>query len=196
VSEDDRRRWDERHAEAIASGGPEVGTAFVDAVAEFLPGSGRVLDVACGRGGAAVALATRGLEVWAVDVSLVALAEVRRRAEGAGVGRRVHTLVCDLDSGLPPELPHFDVVLCQHFHAPALWPALRAALAPGGVLAVETLTTRNAELGLPSPSPRFLVAPGEILGAAAGLEVRLHVEDVIDGAHRARLVARAPSPTP
>ena len=201
MADEDRRRWDERHAAVIAAvrdaaaGTPAAATAesappFVAANDAFLPSQGRALDVACGRGGATVALARRGLTVFALDVSLVALSEVRRRADAAGVARSVHTLAADLDDGLPEGLGRFDVVLCSHFHAPPLWPAFRDALAPGGVLVLETLTSRNVELGLAAPSPRFLIAPGEILRAAEGLTVLLHVEDVIDGAHRARLVAR------
>ena len=196
VAENDRRRWDEKHAAASAADDPGAAPQVLTAAAAFLPDRGRALDVACGRGAGSLALARHGLTVFAVDVSLVALTYLRRRAEGEGVARRVHTLVADLDAGLPPGLGPFGLILCVNFHAPHLWPAFEPLLAPGGVLLMETLTRENARLGLPGPSERWLVGPDEILGAAAGLEVLLHHEAVIGGRHRAQLVARRPQRRP
>ncbi len=193
MAESDRRKWDAKHAAILEAGSPDAPTTLLDVIATLLPEEGRALDVACGRGASAVWLAQRGLDVTGVDVSRVALDELRRRADAAGVGDRVLTIEHDLDAGLPADLGEFDLVLCSHFHAPEIWPAFRAALAPGGVLALETPTSLNADLGLRAPNARYLVAPGEIVTAAAGLEMLLHVEAVLDGVHRARLVARRPA---
>ncbi|MCE9638255.1 MAG: class I SAM-dependent methyltransferase [Planctomycetes bacterium] len=210
MSREDRARWDEKHAAAVAAGRPSAAPAFLDAVAPFLaspaPGaSRRALDVACGRGAASVWLAKAWFDVVALDVSLVALAAVRRLADAGGVGRSVQTIVADLDDGFPFDVDTgtggagsvealsfdpFDLVLCVHFHVPTLWPAFRAALAPGGILAIETLTTENLTLGLPAPSAQWLAMPNEVRGAATGLQILHYEEAVIGGSHRARLVAR------
>lgn len=188
VSDEDRRRWDARHAAAPRA--PDGPSAFLLAVAPRIPRRGCALDVACGRGGDAVWLAQRGLTVDAVDVSTVALAAVRVLAAERLVARRVHTILADLDAGLPAGHGPYQCVVCVDFHAPALWPALRASLAPGGVLAIETTLTTQADLGLPGPSRRWLVAPGGLREAARGLTILHDDEGVFDGRHRARIVAR------
>jgi 2-polyprenyl-3-methyl-5-hydroxy-6-metoxy-1,4-benzoquinol methylase len=197
VSREDSRRWDEKHAAAIAArecGEGEGEPSVLEAAAAFLPPPpGRALDVACGRGGGSLALARRGYLVTGVDASLVGLVDLRRAAETEGLARSVRTLVADLEEGLPAGLGEFEVVLCRHFHQPSLWPALRAALAPGGVVVFETLTRLNEGTGVTAPSARYLVVPGEILGAAEGLEVLLHDEALHEGRHVARLVARRPN---
>ncbi|MCG3134022.1 MAG: hypothetical protein HMLKMBBP_01292 [Planctomycetes bacterium] len=192
MAEDDRARWDAKHRDLAAADAARGGIpglpAALEWASEHLPREGRVLDVACGRGAAACELASRGFDVDAVDVSLVALGEARRLAERRGVSRRVRTYVADLDEGLPLGIGPFDLILCVHFHQPALWPALRAALRPGGVLVMETMTTVNADRGEGSPSRRFLVAPGALRGAADGL--RIAAFDEGDHGRGARHVAR------
>lgn len=136
-----------------------------------MPTTGRALDVACGRGAVAVWLARRGLAVTAVDVSPVAL------AAGRALAPEVRWIEADLDDGLPVAGP-FDVVVCQRFRDPALYPALVDALVPGGLLAVTVLTGEGA----------FRAAPGELRAAFGHLDV-LHHED---GDHEASLVARRP----
>ena len=102
----------------------------------------------------------------------------------------------DLDAGLPDLGGPFDVVTCLHFHTPGLYPALRALLAPGGFLVVETLTSENVELNLPRPSEQYLAEPGEVLRHAAGLRIRLYREALVDGSVRAQLLAQEPSGLP
>jgi SAM-dependent methyltransferase len=183
VTPADRGRWDTRHA----AGGPD--TPVAPAPAALLPTAGRALDVACGRGGVAVWLARRGLDVDAVDVSPVGLAATAALAAAHGVGDRVHPLRHDLDAGLPDPGP-YAVVVCRLFRDPALYPALAAALAPGGVLAVTVLSAVGAD-GDAGSGP-FRAPPGELAAAFAGLEVL----DAREGDGRASLLARAPASPP
>jgi 2-polyprenyl-3-methyl-5-hydroxy-6-metoxy-1,4-benzoquinol methylase len=163
VSERDRSRWDARHA-AAADVGPLPPDALRGREA-LVSRAGRALDVACGRGAVALWLARRGMAVDAVDVSGVAL------AAAAAAEPHVRWWKHDLDEGLPSACSGpYDVVVCQRFRDPALYPRLAAALAPGGLLAVTVLSEVDE-----SPGP-YRAAPGELLAAFAGLDVLVHAE--------------------
>ena len=147
-----------------------------------VPTSGRALDVACGRGTVAVWLALRGLAVDAIDAAPTGLARGRELAAAHGV--EVSWIEADLDDGLPVAGP-YDVIVCQRFRDPALYSALRDALAPGALLVIST----RSEVG--DSGGRFRAAPGELLAAFADLDVIDHRE----GSGEAVMVARlAPRP--
>lgn len=174
----DRERWDVRHAAAgeLEPQPPEALRGHL----ELVPGAGRALDVACGRGAVAVWLAARGLDVDAVDVSEAGLAAGAELAARHGTEARWWRH--DLDGGLPaPVTGPYDLVVCQRFRDPALYPALVDRLTPGGLLAVTVLS----EVG--GPAGPFRAPPGELRGAFAGLDVLVDVER--DGV--AHLVGRA-----
>lgn len=182
MSDADRLRWDARHAAAdsVVPAPPDALRDHLDAV----PTRGRALDVACGRGGAAVWLARRGLAVDAVDISSVALAAGAVLAAGAGVADRVRWFAHDLDDGLPAVCAGpYDVVVCQRFRDPSRYAELAAVLAPGGLLAVTVLSGVGA-----APGP-FRAAPGELGAAFDGVEVLAAWE----GDGEAILVARRPA---
>jgi hypothetical protein len=77
----------------------------------------------------------------------------------------------------------------------ALFPALLAALAPGGLLVFETFAAEQLRTGHPR-NPDFVLRRGELLEATRGLEVLVHREGAVerDGrvVHLESLVARAP----
>jgi SAM-dependent methyltransferase len=172
VSAEDAERWDARHA-AVDPVGALPPSALRGREA-LLPPGGTALDVACGRGAVARWLAERGFVVDAVDVSEVGLAAL------AGVDG-VRCVLHDLDRGLPPSAAGpYAVIVCQRFRAPALYPAFREHLAPGGLLVVTVLSEVGDEPG------RFRAGPSELLRAFGGLEVLVHTER--DG--EASLVAR------
>ncbi|MFD7455196.1 class I SAM-dependent methyltransferase [Kitasatospora sp. NPDC059827] len=98
------------------------------------PGARRALDVGCGTGRFARALARRGLEVDAVDRDEAVLAAARAADGPAGIHYRQSDLA---ELHLPPG--HYDVISClaSLHHLPLDTLArLREALAPGGVLVV------------------------------------------------------------
>ena len=175
MSRADRDRWDARFA-----GGGAGEPAPPDALAgreHLLPAAGRGLDVACGRGTVAVWLARRGLAVDAVDVSPAGLAAGRALAGGDAV----RWIEADLDDGLPVAGP-YDVVVCQRFRAPWLYPAMVDALGPGGLLVVTVLVATGDADG------PFRAAPGELLAAFGHLDLLHHDET----GGQASLVARVP----
>ncbi|MEB3981728.1 class I SAM-dependent methyltransferase [Mycobacterium sp. 663a-19] len=162
---EDRRRWDERHTSQgpAPAGAVEPPAVFAGHAQEF-PTAGRALDVACGQGRGAVWLARRGLHVWGVDVSAVAIDQARDLAERNGVADRCRFDVVDLDGGLP-DGPPVDVILCHKFRDRRLDRAMMGRLAPGGLLAIAVLSEVGA-----APGP-FRAAAGELPAAFAGLDV-------------------------
>lgn len=174
----DRERWDERYAAAGPAPAPELPEVFRPHERAF-PTSGTALDVACGRGQASVWLARRGLEVWGLDVSPVAVRGARELADANGVASRCRFDVVDLDDGLPPG-PPVDVIVCHLFRDARLDGALVERLAPGGLLAVAALSEVGAGPGA------FRVRAGELRAAFRSLDVLADGE--ADG--RAWLVAR------
>jgi len=139
-----------------------------------------VLDVACGGGRHARLFAARGAIVDAVDRDPAAGARL------ADLGN-VRFLAADLErDAWPYEGQRFDaVVVVNYLHRP-LFAALRAALAPRGVLIYETFAHGNAAFGRPS-NPDFLLAPGELLQACAGLHVLAFEDGVLAQPQPARV---------
>lgn len=176
----DRERWDARHR-AAGPGAPQPPDA-VRGRTDLLPGAGRALDVACGRGTVAVWLAGQGLDVVAVDVSPAGLAAGAALVTTVAPQGRIRWVQADLDNGFPADDDVYDVVVCQRFRAPELYPELAAAVAPGGLLVVTVLSESGDAGG------RFRAAPGELARAFAGLEIIDHRE----GGGEAHLLARRP----
>lgn len=131
---------------------------------EIFPTSGRALDLACGRGGVAVWLAHRGLDVWGYDVSPVAIAQARELSELSGMTAHCHFAVVDLDDGLPTG-PLVDVLVCNRFRDDRLDTSILQRLADGGLLAISVLSEVGASPG------RFRARAGELRQAFEDLDV-------------------------
>lgn len=103
---------------------------------ELMPEPGRVLDLGCGPGKLARALAPHVAEVIAVDPS-AAMLDLARRLDG-GSGRNIawtHARAEDLDLEAPIHLAVAGAAI--HWMEPAvLFPKLAAVLAPGAPVAV------------------------------------------------------------
>ena len=121
----------------------------------------RILDLGCGTGNGALALARRfpGADVIAVDQSAAFLARLRDKARDLGLDGRVHTVEADLDESWPA-LDPVDVawssMALHHLADPDR--ALKQVfglLRPGGLLAVaemyENLRFLPDDLGLGRP---------------------------------------------
>jgi SAM-dependent methyltransferase len=136
---------------------------------------GSVLDVACGSGRHLRWLAGQGFAVTGVDRDEAALAPLR------GLGE---IIVADLEGAAWP-LPgrRFDAVLVTNYLWRELLPVLSESLAEGGVLIYETFADGQQTVGRPS-RPEFLLQPGELLAAAAGLRVVAYEDGFLDAPPR------------
>jgi 2-polyprenyl-3-methyl-5-hydroxy-6-metoxy-1,4-benzoquinol methylase len=156
----------------------------------LLPPSGRALDVACGRGRNALWLAQQGFATIALDRGRAAIAELEARARRDGLPLTARAM--DLETGaVDLGDARYDVVVVVHYLHRALFPALLASLAPGGVLVYETFTVAQAARGRPT-NPAFLLEPGELPRLVAPLEILAAREGDFDGRMVSSVIAMRP----
>ncbi len=80
-------------------------------------------------------------------------------------------IAADIEGGpWPLAGRRFDAIVCTNYLWRPLLPTLIDALSDGGVLLYETFAVGNETVGKPS-NPAFLLRPGELLEAVAGLRV-------------------------
>jgi SAM-dependent methyltransferase len=149
----------------------------------MLPPAGRALDVACGHGRHAVWLAQQGFATTAIDRDPAAVAALDARARHEQLPLSPLTMDLEGDAVTLGEAVYDVIVVVHYLHRP-LFPALLAALAPGGVLVYETFTVAQAARGRPT-NPAFLLEPGELRRLVAGLEIL----DAREGDFEGRMVA-------
>jgi SAM-dependent methyltransferase len=195
-----RRRWEDRHraANAIGTPAPFVVRAL-DRLATEPPTahSPRALDLACGRGRHALLLAERGYVVDAVDWALPALTRLARAAED----RRLPIRCVVADVGIwPMPVERYALVVTIDFLDRTLFPALRAAVAPGGALLYETHRRDPHVPSAHAHRPEFLLEPGELDAVCDGWRVLLRHEDAptVEGTPtpRAGILAQRPRAAP
>jgi SAM-dependent methyltransferase len=157
---------------------------------------GPALDLACGRGRHALALAARGARTLALDRDAAALALLAAEARA----RRL-PLAClraDLEGrgALPVAPGRLGVLVVSRYLWRPLAPALAEALAPGGLLLYETFTQAQEKLRHGPRNPAFLLATGELPRLFPGLRVEAFEEGLVESARGpealARLAARRP----
>ena len=193
MSDADREHWNARYesGEYAARAHPST---LLAAWIDRLP-HGRALDVACGRGRNAIHLAANGYAVDAMDISDVALARARERADAAGVV--VNWIESDLEQ---PDIARdtYDVIVIARFLDRPLIPRLIDALRPGGHVVYDHHCITSVEVDGPK-SHRFRARPNELLERFRALRVLFYEEGIVadpDGGRMAlaRLVACKGSP--
>ena len=164
--------------------GPSEPSAWVRRFARYVPAGGPVLDLACGAGRHVRLFLERGHPVTAVDRDLSGIADT--------IGRPgLEALEVDLEDGrrFPLAGRRFAGVVVTNYLYRPLFPALIAAVAPGGALIYETFAKGNERFGRPR-RPEHLLNPGELLEAVRGqLRVRAY-EDLIVEAPRPAAIQR------
>ena len=170
----------------------EAPADFLGDALSYLPDATRpCLDLACGRGRNAIALAQTGRVVVALDRNAEALRECAARAGSLPI-RPVRS---DIEQPLqiPLESGSCDAILVFRFLNRALAPEIERVLAPGGLLIYETFTLHQRELGYGPKNAAFLLDDGELPALFADLGVEFHQEGTFDSPRPmalARLIAR------
>lgn len=189
MSQADRDKWDKRYSE----GSYGTRTHPTELLAEWLPQlpNGRALDVACGAGRNSLFLAAAGYEVDALDISNVALQQLKISAHARGL--EVSCIKADLDFD-PLPLHRYDLIVLVRYTSAALITRLLPLLTEGGCFVCEEHLVTDADVIGPSTAA-FRVAPGELRQLTAELTVLFYSEGIIedpDGRHAAlaRIVAR------
>ncbi|WP_117364964.1 class I SAM-dependent methyltransferase [Natrarchaeobaculum sulfurireducens] len=185
----DRDRWNDRYQDPSFDL-PDDPIPELERRIETLP-EGRALDVATGTGRNALFLAANGYAVDAIDVSDVALEQARQRADQRALDvnwRRADLAETDL------ETDRYDVITVAFFAALEHLPALKEALAPGGVLVYEHHLRSSDQIEVGPSSDRHRYRSNDLLRACLDLTILSYEErrrSVIDGtAAVATLVAR------
>ncbi|HET9531716.1 MAG TPA: methyltransferase domain-containing protein [Blastocatellia bacterium] len=151
----------------------------------LLPRSGTALDIASGEGQNAVFLAQTGLEVFALDFSILALKKCLSLADEEGC--LVQAAAVDLENFAIPQ-SMFDVIINFNYLQRGLAGSIIRGLKPGGLLIFETLTQYNLKWR-PDFNPDFLLSSGELIEMFAGLHLIKYREATIGQETKPRSVA-------
>ena len=189
MSSAERSAWDERFRTGDhASPEPDPLLSQLNDYAELSPEKRRALDLACGAGRNAVWLAEHGWSVTACDISLEGLRRARALADSRRV--RLDLLCIDLEAAVLPAA-RFDLLMCFFYLQRDLFPQIRAALRPGGVIVYKTYTTEQlAFTGGPRHLPHLL-QPQELLKTFHDFRILWYRETVKDRGV-AELIAQRP----
>lgn len=187
---DEKASWNKKYSEGSHSSlNPDP--FLVSAYDEFLFGTtpGLALDIAGGVGRHAIWLAQHGWRVKLLDIAEVGIKQAEENARRAGTSRSISTKVCDLNTMHDLGRERYDLVVVFFFLQRTLFPALTAALKPGGFVIYKTYTAEQKHFAGGPSHPMFLLEPNELLRAFSALRV-LHYHETIQQKGVAELVAR------
>ncbi len=176
MSEELERKWDNIYRDA-KPGALRPVAVLADNL-HLLPPAGRALELACGLGANATALARAGLAVQAWDISRVAVDKLNRLAREQKLG-----LVAEARDVLarPPAPESFDVIVVSHYLERALANPLMAALRPGGLLFYQTFVREVTDDYSGPSNPDFRLERGELLRLFAPLVPLVYREEALVG---------------
>ncbi len=147
----------------------------------------RVLDLACGSGRHALAAAALGARVTAIDNDPAALELGRKEAKARQL--EVTWMQHDLE-GEWPALQGFDAVLVFNYLDRQRMAAILAAVAPQGLLIMETFLEAQKAFGWGPSNDKHLLRSGELNLLVTPLVV-IHGREVVEAVDNARWSAIA-----
>lgn len=153
-----------------------------------------VLDLACGTGRNGLLLAEHGLPIVFADRSATALNTVEQRLKETGMQGRCWNVDLEQVGVNPFSNDHFSaIIVFRYLHRP-LFPMIKNAITPGGLIIYETFTTANRAFGRPN-NPDFLLQQGELQSIFQDWETIFCFEGVRQNPDRAiaQIVARKPA---
>ena len=155
--------------------GPDAPSEWVRRWSHLVPSGAPVLDVACGAGRHLRWFQALGHPVTGIDRDPLAVQAAAQAGEA---------IEADIENDPWPLAGRtFGAVVVTNYLWRPLLPAIVQCVAPGGVLLYETFAQGNETVGRPA-RPDFLLRPGELLGACAGLRVVAYEDGFLDAPAR------------
>ena len=190
MATDEKSSWNKKYSERSHSS-LEPDRFLVTAYHEFLFGTspGLALDVAGGVGRHSIWLAQRGWRVTLLDISEVGIKQAAENAKRTGTASSISLEVRDLNVMHDLGREQYDLVLVFFFLQRELFPAVAAALKPGGHLLYKTYTTEQKNFAGGPSHPMFLLESNELLHEFSSMRV-LHYHETIQEKGVAELMAR------
>lgn len=160
----DRERWNIKHRTMPMPVEPSK------IIQKYLSSAtvGKALDIACGTGRNAHFLAENGFSVDAVDVSDYALSQMN-------VSANINPIENDLESFIF-EPNRYDLICNINFLDRRLFPKIKEALAPQGVLIFETFIIAHGEEYSQPGNIDYVLRKNELLHAFIGLDIIYYEE--------------------
>ncbi len=169
MSEKDRIRWNEKYQKKEYPDNPS------EIVKKFYPlaSEGIALDIAAGNGRNAIFLANQGFLCDAPDVSDMAVGELSGKHPG------VNAFCADLDTW---EIPadRYSLILNIRYLNRRLFPWIKEALLPGGLLIFETWMEGGTEDVFSVSCRDYLLRTNELLHAFVSLQILYYEEKNVD----------------
>jgi SAM-dependent methyltransferase len=167
MAQEDKERWDKKYQNNKI---PDEPIKLISDYAELATGS-QALDIACGMGRHSKYLASLGFEVDALDISGVALEQLKEVPH-------IHAKEVDLDTyRLPKE--RYDLIVCTYYLERKLFSQMIEALKPEGILLFETFLHHPDNERAPS-NPAFMLQEGELETSFGDRCELLHLQEFWD----------------
>lgn len=182
-----QQKWNHIYSNSELIKKPLPAQVLVD-FSHLLPKTGRALDLACGRGGNAIFLANAGLNVWAWDISDVALDQLSAQAEQTGL--QINTEVRDIESECFP-VDCFDVIIIGQFLNRSICTHILDMLVSGGLLFYQTFTVDALTMGIGPKNPDYLLQRNELLTLFDGMQLHGYREDDASNFQQGEMLAQA-----
>jgi tellurite methyltransferase len=183
-----RERWNRRYERQTKQPFPQTPAAWLteNRTTLLAVNRGRALDIACGDGRNSAYLAQLGFEVDALDISDIAIDTLRTAAAQRGLTVNPRRVDLELDP-IPRSI--YDVIVMFNYLQRSLFAPLAKALAPGGILIVETVTRAHLEDLGNDFDPRYVLNRNELRGAFPALDVLRYQECIAERSGSRRAVA-------
>jgi SAM-dependent methyltransferase len=191
MESEEKTRWDTKYRESPHSW-TEPDDFLKRANEEFLSdvSPGCALDLAGGAGRNSSFLVERGWRVRLLDISDVGLELAKgKMTTPPHFPGKLETERIDLNTVTNLGRTQFDLIMVFYFLRRELFPAIAAALKPGGWLIYRTYTIDRMKVPGGPDDPRYLLQANELLRAFPDLRV-MHYHETITGKAAAELVAR------
>jgi tellurite methyltransferase len=183
--------WDEYYVKNTYKDGKQPSDFIVDMKKRL--SKGKTLDIGMGEGSNAVYLALQGFDVVGVDASQVAIDRAKDLAKNSGV--TIDAVKADMDMYVMGMM-QYDTIIMHEFKPSnsRYYAELMRALKQGGTLLVDSLMVQEMDGAIAQDEAykNFYFYPNELIKNFPDLHVVFYQEDIIEGKHRVRMLARRP----